>query len=433
MKRGGRRPPFHPFYLTAPRETERYQGGDSPSMIRRAVAGIVEERMRSGGLAMVVGAGQTGKTALCRELARANGFGYASMAYAGGAPADPDEFLAAYPPPIVIDDAELAPELFEALLDEAEGLGAGMPAYLLVCGQPYELLHETTRQSAGEVPLVRVHPLSVSEALGRPDTPFLKDPGENLRRARESPLDRFEVASMMARGTLPELVEKPAMKSAAFYAGYLESSLGAAALGSGDEEEGARLRQFLKALMATAGEEASYEALAKDAGVPAETARRWVGILEAGGVVRTVRPYVDRLCAQGPGGRFKAYLCDTGLACHLLGVADPEDLLSSALLGPVFEAFATGEVLKSYSNSGEPCEFYYHGDAGGRVDLVVLSGGMMHLVQCRPDGALGPGDAEAMRELRATGRSAGSSCVLSLDGEARAAEDGTLALPVCSI
>jgi len=48
----------------------------------------------------------------------------------------------------------------------------------------------------------------------------------------------------------------------------------------------------------------------------------------------------------------KIYLADSGLACHLLGIANQAELRRSPFLGPIFEGFVASEIAKSQANRG---------------------------------------------------------------------------------
>jgi predicted AAA+ superfamily ATPase len=72
----------------------------------------------------------------------------------------------------------------------------------------------------------------------------------------------------------------------------------------------------------------------------------------------------------------KLYFCDSGLACHLLGI-EPEGMLNrSPFLGPVFEGLVVSEILKRQLNSGKSKQIHYFRDRQGlKVDFLVPAGG----------------------------------------------------------
>ncbi|MCY4636022.1 MAG: DUF4143 domain-containing protein [Acidobacteria bacterium] len=68
----------------------------------------------------------------------------------------------------------------------------------------------------------------------------------------------------------------------------------------------------------------------------------------------------------------KLYFYDTGLACWLLGVREPDQLRSHPLRGPLFETWVVSEVLKHRIHRGARGGLSFYRDRNGaELDLVV--------------------------------------------------------------
>lgn len=66
------------------------------------------------------------------------------------------------------------------------------------------------------------------------------------------------------------------------------------------------------------------------------------------------------------------YLCDSGLTCHLLGLADQAALDRSTHLGPIFEGFVATERVKHRAFAGRrPGLHWFRDQAGLDVDFVL--------------------------------------------------------------
>lgn len=71
------------------------------------------------------------------------------------------------------------------------------------------------------------------------------------------------------------------------------------------------------------------------------------------------------------------------MLCFLLGL-EAENLLSSPLIGPVFETFVFAEFRKKLVVSSKSGSLWYYRDAQGReVDFVLMQGGKLHLYEVK--------------------------------------------------
>jgi len=111
--------------------------------------------------------------------------------------------------------------------------------------------------------------------------------------------------------------------------------------------------------------------LAAPLGVSVPTIGEWLYILEMTGQIIIVPPYFENFgkrLIKSP----KIYWGDSGLACHLLGIASSAELERSPFLGALFEGFVAAEILKSQTNLGMRKELYYFRDQQGlEVDFLA--------------------------------------------------------------
>ena len=80
----------------------------------------------------------------------------------------------------------------------------------------------------------------------------------------------------------------------------------------------------------------------------------------------------------------KLYFLDTGLACFLTGLRTVEDIERSALLGPLYETLALGQMVRWYANRGkQPRIYFYRDHAGLEIDFVIPIGDKLKLYECK--------------------------------------------------
>ena len=118
----------------------------------------------------------------------------------------------------------------------------------------------------------------------------------------------------------------------------------------------------------------SHSDLAAPLGISVPTLSEWLKILEITGQINLVPPYFENFgkrLVKSP----KLYFGDSGLACHLLGIASAPVLKSSPFVGPLFEGFVASEIIKHQVGSGRAKELYFFRDQQGlEVDFVVPAG-----------------------------------------------------------
>ena len=200
-------------------------------MIPRTILDSIEESIRQKPVTLITGARQVGKTTLCKMIAAERGFDYVSLATGSDrmmAMEDPELFLKLHPAPLIIDEVQYAPVLFEhieGIVDEMKfRTGSNKGMYILTGSQVYNLMEGITQSMAGRVSMVRMSPLSLSEILGRKETPFMVDFESNIRRSMEHTLSLEWVYDTIVRGSYPELYDQSDIKPSKYLfrlCGYL--------------------------------------------------------------------------------------------------------------------------------------------------------------------------------------------------------------------
>lgn len=136
-------------------------------------------------------------------------------------------------------------------------------------------------------------------------------------------------------------------------------------------DEGTFLK-FIRAAAARTGQLLNMSDMARDADVSVTTAKRWLSILEASGVVYLLEPYhsnVTKRLVKAP----KLYFLDTGLCAYLTEWSSPETLEAGAMSGAILETFIFTEILKSYWHNGKRAPLYYYRDKDKKeIDLLIV-------------------------------------------------------------
>ena len=332
-------------------------------MIERHFASLIRERWELSRCLYVGGARQVGKTTLLRAL-------FPELPYVNletpetrrFAMDDPKGFLREHPKGAVLDEVQRVPELFSWL---QESIDSGV-RWILSGSQNYLLLESISQSLAGRVSILELPGLTPSELRGQsaPD-PWRLLRGESLiESAGESRWDA------LLRGGYPEPVLKPRLRHA-WNEDYLRTYVERDVRQLMNIRDLLLFQRFVSLCAGRTGQVLNSSSLGSDAGVSERTARSWVSLLEAAGILFLLPAHhrnFNKQVMKSP----KLYFCDTGLACHLLGLRDTKTLSVSPFAGSLFETWAVGELRKLWMVRGERAPlFWWRDSAGLEIDLLL--------------------------------------------------------------
>lgn len=348
-------------------------------MIPRTLAARLREAIARFPVVTVTGPRQSGKTTLVRtEL---SDYAYVSLELPDQrafALHDPRGFLAQFDDPVILDEAQRAPELFsyiQTVVDEAD-----RPGQFVLTGSHNFLLLQTISQSlAGRAAVLHLLPFSLAELLGRGPV-SLTTLGRDVPRRLKGP--RRDLFDVLFSGFYPRIHDKhlpPRDWLSNYYQTYLERDV-RNVLKVGDLETFGR---FVRLCAGRNGQLLSLSGLASDCGVTHTTARRWVSMLEASFLVVLLRPHhanFGKRLIKSP----KLYFLDPGLLCFLLGIRAPKELHQHAARGAVFESLVVSELYKNFVHNGEqPHVFFWRSSAGREIDVLIDVGGRLVAVEVK--------------------------------------------------
>lgn len=410
-------------------------------MIPRTLTRYIEKSLKWKAIVLITGARQVGKTTLCKLISETYHFDYVSLAVGRErelAVRDPKLFLDVHPFPLIIDEIQYAPGLFEVLeeiVDERKfKTGSNNGMYFLAGSQMYNLMQGVTQSLAGRVLIIEMSPLSMAEVLGRSEIPFEVDFTKNIARASEHTFSVSDVYSTIVRGGYPELYDSPDEDISKFYSDYVDAYIERDVSQIINLKDQYKFRQFLQYIASLTGQELVYSHISNALGLSIKTVQAWLGVLVSGGIVRLLQPYVERSNVKSLVRRPKLYFCDTGLCCYLARIYDPETLRVGYLGGPMVETFIINEIMKSYSNNTAEAGFYYYRDSSmNEIDLVMLRNGVLTFVECKAGASYTASDVKAFSRLSGSMYSIGPSCIICFTDRAYPIKDGVFALPISSI
>jgi predicted AAA+ superfamily ATPase len=172
-------------------------------------------------------------------------------------------------------------------------------------------------------------------------------------------------------GAYPQLATTPEIDRRLWYSSYIQTYLERDIRSLYDIGSLREFHRFMQLLAVRCSQMLNMSSFATDLGVSVTTIKRWLSVLEAGRTIFVLPPHFNNL-----GKRItkmpKVYFLDTGLACHLAGVRDREQLLEGPMAGALFENYCIQETVKCFVNQGEqPRLSYLRTNNGLEVDLII--------------------------------------------------------------
>jgi predicted AAA+ superfamily ATPase len=146
---------------------------------------------------------------------------------------------------------------------------------------------------------------------------------------------------------------------------------------------------FLRLSAGRTAQELNLSALGGDAGISHNTARAWLSVLEASFVLHRLPTWHANLRKQAVKAP-KLHFFDSGVACHLLGIREAEQLRLHPLRGAVFESWVVAEVYKGLANRGvSPRLYHYRETRGVELDLLIEDALALEAVEIKSGATVG--------------------------------------------
>ncbi len=359
----------------------------------RTIGPTIQNISRTFPVLIVTGPRQVGKTTLLSRMAESERkmVSLDNPTIRAFAKRDPEMFLQRYAPPVLIDEIQYAPELFDYIkvyVDREKRPGD----FWLTGSQTFRMMKNITESLAGRAGIVRMLGLSNSEVAGNHFPPFqVNIPALMKQMEKVERMTLSDVYGRIFKGSMPRLYENDAVNSEQYYESYLETYISRDIKDLSQVGDETSFLNFMTAIAARTATNVNYETIAGEIGVSAPTAKHWLSILVSSGLVALIPPYFNnalKRVIKAP----RMYFLDTGLCAHLTRWSSPETLERGAMDGQFFETWVVSEIYKSYINAGKQPPLYFYRDSNKKeIDLLIYRDGVLTPVEIKKGSA--PKDA----------------------------------------
>jgi len=301
---------------------------------------------------VLTGPRQSGKTTLCKNIFA--DFHYMDMMRATDRliiEASPEVFLKQHANGLIIDEAQIYPELFPFIKIVADELPDSN--FILTGSNNFSLMEKVTESLAGRAATLVLLPLSLKE---------LRDEKSLL------PTD-----TILFNGGYPAVWAKniPAADvSRQYYNLYIERDVRQLI----NVKDLSNFQIFIRLCAGRIGTEFNAQSLSNEIGISHHTVNHWLSVLEASYLIFRLLPFyqnIGKRLVKAP----KIYFYDTAVVCFLLGIETPEQLKTHPLRGAIFENYVVLEFLKNRYHHGKSNNLFFYRDQSQReVDIVQQFG-----------------------------------------------------------
>ncbi len=335
---------------------------------------------------LVTGARQVGKTTMMRHLASSDRT-YVTLDNSMVrelAKSDPVLFFQTYKPPILIDEVQKAPELFEqikVICDESDEKGL----IWLTGSEQFEMMKNVRETLAGRIGILELYSLSEREKSG---VLFDDELGFSIDvlRKRQSLLPKNDIIktfNSIWEGGMPQIQGVESELRQEYFNSYVDTYLMRDITEVGGITDSVKFRRFLSGCASLVSEQVNYRTLAESADIAPTTAKQWLQVLEGLHIVYLLKPYSNnalKRLSKAP----KLYFCDTGLCAYLSMWLTPDTLRNGAASGHFYENYVVMELVKNYAYAKSKANITYYRDSNAKeIDVFVEENNVIHPLEIK--------------------------------------------------
>jgi len=377
-------------------------------MFERNLQATILELLDEFRIVYLTGPRQSGKTTLSRAIADNRSMGYITLddqATLASVENDPHGFIRSLGSRrVVIDEFQYAPTLIPAIKEASDQLEPSEKGKFLLTGST-DIFRSARTQEAlpGHMARLELLPLSINEIDGQSLNWLDYMMTGDFSSASGAHPTREDIAQLVLRGGYPEVQGKSTRARQIWYRSYMEGRLykDFESLYAARGDYHSRLQALAPYLARLSGNLVKYAKIANDLELDDRLSKTYIEILELMFIIRRVPAYIKnrakRLATQMP----KLHYVDTGLACHLLGLRNEEQVLSSQYYGGLLESLVHTEICKHAAWSQEEVGIFHFRDKRKReVDLVLeRSNSKIIGIEVKASASVSPRDFKGLATL----------------------------------
>lgn len=373
-------------------------------MYQRFITKSIKEALQDTPVNLIVGARQTGKSTLCRELITDGSINGPMVtlddpATLRAAQADPLGFLQDLGKQVIIDEVQRVPELFLSLKKLIDEDRKGRRV-ILTGSADVMTLPKVADSLAGRIEIHNLWPLSQSEIHGK-KSEFLQTLVSKEGYFTSNKSDWRNIMKAIRAGGYPEALERESeQRRSKWFESYIISILQKDIRDLSNIEGLTQMPNILHLIATRVGSTINLSDIGRLSGVKTSTLHRYLALLEQVFIIHKIpawTPNVEGQFVKSP----KIILNDTGLLCHLMGEGVESLMESRSRAGAFLENFVVLEILKQLTWSDEILKTYHFSiHQGAEVDLVLEDRRkQLYGIEIKSTAIIQPNDFKGLKKL----------------------------------
>jgi predicted AAA+ superfamily ATPase len=347
-------------------------------MIERGIKNKILKGLKQTPLVFLNGPRQSGKSTLAIEIAKkymhAEYITFDDLSILSSAITDPIHFIDRLPRPIVLDEVQMAPEIYRSIkrrVDEKRWTGKNSNGQFLLTGSANILaLPKLSDAFVGRMQVFTLYPFSLREFYKKQDS-FLDILFERNFTYKKNACSATPLEEGLKHATFPQVAIEKNLDPEAWYKSYLSTLLQRDVKNMMDIEKMALMPHLLRLLASRTTGLLNDTAFSRDVGMNVMTLRRYRVLLEQMFLTFSVRPWfhnIGKRLTKTP----KLYFVDTFLCCNLLGL-EFKDIKkwNPELFGKMIENFVASEILKQLGMSQPASLYHYRTQDNKEIDFMI--------------------------------------------------------------
>ena len=352
-------------------------------MYKRSVEDILNEALKISPAVLLSGARQVGKSTLCLSTDREYRV-FDNLTQREAAKHDPEGYIASLPKPIVIDEIQKVPEVLEGIklaIDTHRVNGD-----FLLTGSANVLDMKKAKDTlAGRIIEIPLYPLSQKELHHKPhdnivDILFSK----GVSTFKSDALSYDALLEAMINGGYPEILKIDSQRGKSlWFNAYISTYVERDIRDVGELRDISAFIRFFNIIAPRSCGLVNKSDLANESNLSEATVSNYLSMLEMIYQVSLLKPYASNVSKRFIKSS-KLFMTDSGLFCHLLGIASVEELINSKHKGDVVETFVYAELLKhiGYSHT-QPKIYHYRTNDKKEIDFIIEKGDKIFAIEVK--------------------------------------------------
>jgi len=399
-------------------------------MLEREAYKTIERIDKTFRVLLVTGPRQVGKTTILKDYLREN-MNYVTLddeILREQARQNPKLFLEEHKWPILIDEAQYAPQLFpyiKIIVDKEKQRGM----FWLTGSQQMNLMQSVKESLAGRVGIVKLNSLTYAE-IEQNTKRKIFEPDEFEKSEK---IDVNKLFEYIFRGGMPELYDVKDMEKNDFFYAYVETYLTKDVKEQLDILDTITFKKFMVSVATRNGEQLNYTNIANEIGISDKTAKSWLDILINSGIVYLLEPFMSsklKRITHTP----KIIFMDSGLCSYLAGWESARDLQLSEVSGHYLESYIISDIIKSYNFSGKEAKISYYRDKEKKeIDLIIEKNNIIYPFEIKKTANPNQSMIQNFKILDDTKKEVGSGGIICFYDDLIHLDDKNYIIPISSI